>query len=126
MNERAVNLLLLWMAAIFLLSACSKDSDNQVTFTGTVMTGEQLGEAKNFCAEGYYLVAEEGTLVDQTQMLLLRVSDGADGTQMFSDRGYIGRTVEVSGTYPAQEFFCEALTCECEDYIKVDEIRVVP
>jgi hypothetical protein len=95
-----------------------------MTFTGTVMTGAQLGEVKNYCAEGLYLVADEGYLVGQTQMLLLRVPDEADGTRMLSDGQYIGRKVKVTGKYPAQEVFCEALMCACEDFILVEQIQI--
>jgi hypothetical protein len=112
------------IAMLLLPAACSNESANQKTFRGTVMTGEQLGEVKSFCAEGLYLVADEGYLVDQTQMLLLRVSDGPDATKMLSDPQYVGRKVEVTGKYPAQEVFCEALICECEDYIFVEKIQI--
>src|SRR5688572_31447389 len=115
-------LMILCTVAIMYLTACANKSADQKTFTGTVMTGAQLGEVKNFCAEGLYLVAEDGYLIDQTQMLLLKVSDGADASSMFSDQQYVGKKVEVTGKYPAQEVFCEALTCACEDHILVDQI----
>ena len=104
------------------LTACTNKPANRKTFTGTVRTGAELGEVKNFCAEGLYLVADDGYLVDQTQMLLLKVSDGADASSMFSDQQYVGKKVEVTGKYPAQEVFCDALTCACEDHILVDQI----
>jgi len=111
------------MVVIFLfLAACAGKSTDEKTFTGTVMTGAQLGEVKNFCAEGLYLVTDDGYLVDQTQMLLLKVTDGADASSMLSDQQYVGKKVEVTGKYPAQEAFCEALTCACEDYILVDQV----
>src|SRR5262245_37160960 len=109
---------------LLLLAGCSNRPDNQKTFTGTVMTGAQLGEVKNYCAEGLYLVADEGYLVNQTQMLLLKVADSTEGSSMLSDQQYIGKKVEVRGKYPAQEVFCEALMCACEDYILVDQIQI--
>ena len=116
-------MILCTMTAMFLfLAACANKPANQKTFTGTVRTGAELGELKNFCAEGLYLVAEDGYLVDQTQMLLLKVSDGADASSMFSEQKYVGKKVEVTGEYPAQEVFCEALMCACEDHILVDQI----
>ena len=111
-------------AMLLLLAGCSSKPDDQKTFTGTVMTGAQLGEVKNYCADGLYLVADEGYLANQTQMLLLKISDGADGSRMFSDPQYVGKKVEVTGKYPAQEAFCEALMCACEDYILVGQIRI--
>lgn len=111
------------MTVMFLfLAACANKSADQKTFNGIIRTGAQLGEVKNFCAEGLYLVAEDGYLIDQMQMLLLKVSDGADASSMLSDQQYVGKKVEVTGKYPAQEVFCEALTCACEDHILVDQI----
>jgi hypothetical protein len=109
---------------LLFLPACRGEPADQQTFTGKVMAGAQLGEVKNYCAEGLYLVAEEGYLVDQTQMLLLKVADGADGSSMLSDQQYVGQKVEVIGKYPAQEVFCEALLCACEDYILVERIQI--
>jgi len=95
------------------------------TFSGTVLTGAQLGEVKEHCAAGLYLVAEEGSfLVSQTPMLLLRVSKG-DEHVMFSDQRYMGQEVRLRGLYPAQEVFCAALICACEDYILVESIETV-
>ncbi|HET7010930.1 MAG TPA: hypothetical protein VFI11_09165 [Anaerolineales bacterium] len=91
-------------------------------FTGIVRSGSDLGEVKAFCAEGLYLVAEEGYLAGQTTMLLLRAPDASGQAQMLSDASLIGRRVEVVGRYPAQDGFCEALICACEDYILVDRI----
>jgi hypothetical protein len=117
-----VKQMILCTLAILFLSACADKSADQKTFTGKVRIGAQLGEVKNFCAEGLYLVADDGYLIDQTQMLLLKSSDGVDASSMFSDQQYVGKKVEVTGKYPAQEVFCEALTCACEDYILVDKI----
>jgi hypothetical protein len=98
----------------------------KVSFAGTVKTGAQLGEIKSYCPNGLYLVAAEGTyLVNQTEMLLLQLSGQPDGTKMLSDPKYVGKKVEVVGKYPTQENFCEALICECEDYILVDTIIIV-
>ena len=116
-------MILCTMAVMLLfLAACANKPANQKTFTGTVRTGAELGEVKKFCTEGLYLVADDGYLVDQTQMLLLKVSDGADASSMVSDQQYVGKKVEVTGKYPAQEVFCEALICACEDHILVDQI----
>lgn len=98
---------------------------SKTSFIGTVKSGTQLGEVKSYCSNGLYLVADEGSYLDnQTKMLQLRVPNQPDGTKMFSDQKYIDKKVEVVGKYPAQENFCEALICECEDYILVDSINV--
>lgn len=98
------------------------------SFTGTIKTGAQLGEVKSYCAEGFYLVADEDKeLVEGTgtKMLLLRQPGGSDDPPMLSDPQYVGKKVEVVGKYPAAEVFCEALMCGCEDYILVDSVNVV-
>jgi hypothetical protein len=112
------------VATLLLLAGCSSDAADQQSFKGTIMTGAQLGDVKSFCAEGLYLVADEGYLINQTQMLLLRVPDGSNESNMLADPQYIGKKVEVTGKYPAQETFCEALTCACEDYILVEKIQI--
>ena len=96
--------------------------DQTSRFIGTVQTGAQI-EEKNYCPNGLYLVADEGTyLVNQTKILLLRLLSQPDGTIMLSDQKYLGKKVEVVGKYPVQENFCEALMCDCEDYILVERI----
>ncbi|MBI5192538.1 MAG: hypothetical protein HZA08_03725 [Nitrospirae bacterium] len=102
------------------------ESQNKI-FRGTVKTGAQLGEVRQYCPQGLYLVASEGSyLVNQTTMLQLRISDEKTGTKikMLSDQKYIGKKVEVVGKYPAQEVFCEALICDCDSYILVRDIRI--
>ncbi|MBU1130917.1 hypothetical protein KJ840_02180 [Patescibacteria group bacterium] len=107
-------------------SASSTKPVSKASFPGTVKTGTQLGEVKSYCANGLYLVADEGTyLVNQTKMLLLKLPSQSDGTKMLSDQQYVGKKVKVVGKYPAQENFCQALICECEDYILVDNINIV-
>jgi len=124
MNAKPI--LLASITILFLLSACSTEAkaSDQQTFAGTVMTGAQLGKAKNYCAEGLYLVVEEGYLINETQMLLLRIPDAENETEMLSDEQYVGKRVEVTGQYPAQEAFCRALLCSCEDYILVNQIQI--
>ncbi len=94
------------------------------TFQGAVRRGGDLGEVKAYCAEGLYLVADEGFLTDQVTMLLLREPDAAGEPVMLDDPALEGQSVEVLGRYPAQGVFCEALTCGCEDYILVEGIDV--
>lgn len=122
----ANKMILVSIAVLLLLPACSNTvgASDQQTFMGTVKTGAQIGKAKDYCAEGLYLVAEEGYLVNETQMLLLRIPDSENEPQMLSDQEYVGKKVEVTGIYPAQEAFCRALLCMCEDYILVQQIHV--
>ena len=101
------------------------DSTQHISqFEGIVRSGRDLAEGKQYCQEGLYLVSEKAFLVEEISMLLLRVR-GSDGeTNMLSDPQYLGKRVLVTGKYPAQESFCEALICECEDFILVEEIEV--
>ena len=101
---------------------------NTSKFIGTVKTAAQLEEVKSYCSNGLYLVSDEGKdLIDGTgtKMLLLRLPGESNESRMLSDQKYIGQKVEVVGKYPAQEIFCEALICQCEDYILVDHINIV-
>ncbi len=93
-----------------------------VTLRGTIRAGAELGEIKAYCPEGLYLSADGGNLVNQTSLLLLRVPDESGQPRMLTDRQHLGQRVSVLGVYPAQEVFCEALICECEDYILVESI----
>jgi hypothetical protein len=95
--------------------------ENRIIFDGVIKRGAELGGVKDYCPEGLYLVADNGFLVGQTRMLLLRLP-GPPAT-VLSDQDYIGKKVEVEGKYPAQEIFCEALICQCEDYILVERIN---
>jgi len=100
---------------------------SNTSFIGTVKTGAQLGEVKSYCSNGLYLVADEDKdlIVDTgTRMLLLRLPGEPGESEMLSDQKYVGKRVEVVGKYPAQEAFCEALVCNCEDYILVDRINI--
>lgn len=94
-------------------------------FEGTLKTGAQL-EDKSYCPNGLYLVAGKGSyLVDQIKVLQLRLPDEPNKTKIISDQNYIGKRVDVTGKYSVQKKFCEALTCECEDYILVETLNIV-
>jgi hypothetical protein len=133
-RKRSFALAALWLLVFpLLLLACQPgvggpeitlSTTDLLAFRGVVRTGADLGEVKSFCPDGLYLVAEEGFITGQTSMLLLRVLDASGQPIMLSDSQYIGKQVEVVGKYPAQEVFCEALICQCEDYILVDEINI--
>ena len=98
-------------------------AEDRLTLAGTIRSGTELDEVKQHCPEGLYLVADEGFLVGQTTMLLLRTPSTSAQATMFSDQQYVGKKVEVVGKYPAQEIFCEALICECEDYILLEGVE---
>ncbi len=93
-----------------------------VTFSGVIRLGADLGGKKDHCAEGLYLVAEEGVLAGQLSSLLLRVPGPGGQSALLTDPQWNGKAVTVTGQYPAQEAFCEALMCECEEYILVARV----
>ncbi len=118
-------------------STSSKSSSNgksgeEVVFHGTLKKGRDT-KGKEFCYEGMYLVAPEGSfLLNQTSALLLRSpaktdTEGSTGNQNYEmvkfDTNLLNMQVEVIGIYPTQASFCEALTCGCEDYILARSIE---
>ncbi|HLB60145.1 MAG TPA: hypothetical protein VJL83_00890 [Patescibacteria group bacterium] len=89
------------------------------TFTGMVKTGKEIG--KTYCAEGIYLEFDENPYGMHTLQLRKKEADRYD---LFTDTSYVGHRVRVTGVYPAQTFFCEALSCGCEDFIGVESIVI--
>ena len=133
------NFIFVWMLSILvaiLISSCvsTKTSIQQVpsiwdannletgqivTIKGFVNTGTQLGEVKNHCPEGFYLT-------DDTGILQLRSIDEKGDVQIILDEEYnkyLGKKVEVIGKF--QSSICEALTCNCEDNIIIDSIKII-
>ena len=82
-------------------------------------TGAQAGI--DYCAEGLYLTDDTGSLMLRKNRVMVddRVVDRG---VMVDDQSLVGKNVEVTGRYPVQDYFCEALICECENYIEVGTI----
>lgn len=114
----------LWL--LVTVAACSSGPsglDGDTTLEGTLRAGADLGEVKQHCAEGLYLVADDGAyLVNQTTMLLLRVAEG-DEQPMYADRRYLNERVQVTAADPVARPECDALICGCETYVLVGAIR---
>jgi hypothetical protein len=87
-----------------------------ISFEGEIKTGHELHI--DYCAEGYYLETTEG------KTLLLRTATETSDRPLFTDASFEQKKVLVNGIYPAQEYFCEALLCDCEDYILVEEVTL--
>lgn len=118
---RAASLAVLWLAAC---QPAPSAPAEQVTFSGTLVEGSELGEVKRHCADGLYLVADEGGyLTGQTTMLLLRA--GGEGEPMFTDRRYLNRRVVVTAAPDGRRPACDALMCGCEEYLLVTGMRPV-
>lgn len=95
---------------------------NQRTFVGTIKLGSQFEAGRNLCPTGLFLVADEGSyLHNQTQFLLLKLPNITDVVNaqptMLNDEKYINQRVQITGIYPTSENRCEAMTCQCADYI---------
>lgn len=118
----------IWLVilAALLLVGCAAEGGvvDSGGFRGVIHSGAVLSESKGYCAEGLFLVGDEDFPNTQKNILLLRQTAADGSAALLTDAGYSGKSVRVSGTYPAQDFFCEALLCECEDYILVEKITI--
>ena len=90
---------------------------NNTSMQGIIKTGQDLNIT--YCNNGLYLQADNG------KILLIKTGADAQSAEMLTDTDLIDKQVLITGTYPAQELFCEALLCECEDYILTQEIKVL-
>ena len=121
-----VSLLIVFSVGFYFLRLKTPGASNSSSFKGVIKTGEQLGDFKNYCPEGLYLVTDDGTyMADQVKFLQLRVPDVENNTKMFDDKSFIDQQVKVVGKYPAQEMFCQALMCDCDDYILIDSEKSI-
>jgi hypothetical protein len=82
--------------------------EQNVAVKGVIKTGLSVGT--DHCSEGFYLS-------DATGIIQLRVKF-EEVINLFSDTHVLDERVEVEGKYPVQEFFCEALICECDDFMR--------
>jgi hypothetical protein len=87
--------------------------EQNVAVKGVIKTGLSVG--MDHCSEGFYLS-------DATGIIQLRVKF-EEVINLFSDKDVLDKHVEVEGKYPIQEVFCEALICECDDFMLVDKIK---
>lgn len=116
-----VSALIVFSVGFYFLRPKTPGFGSTSTFRGVIKTGAQLGELKNYCAEGLYLVSQDDSfLANEQKILQLRLPDAESNTRMYTDNSFIDSQVEVVGKYPAQEIFCEALMCDCEDYILLE------
>jgi hypothetical protein len=82
---------------------------------GTLVTGDIA--QREFCTQGIYIQDSTGAL-----MLRKPASGSQEQNLLFSDKTLLGKRVKVTGLYPAQDVACEALICDCENYILVDSV----
>ncbi len=82
----------------------------KVVFEATVFSGTKAG--RDYCLDGLYVSYMGKTL-------LLR-----DNSGMIKDKSYLNKQVTLEGIYPAQDNFCKALICDCDDYVLVERITL--
>ena len=94
-----------------------------VEATGIVSAGADID--RDYCAEGLYLEPNE----DSLPLVLMREMPSEDSTpEMLSAdeySEYIGENVAVSGYYTPVKAMCQALMCDCEDFMLVKQIEVI-
>lgn len=96
----------------------------EVIYAGTIRTGAQIG--KGYCADGIYLVSSDSTYqIGKNGSVLLEYPKPSQTPDLLKFKQYIGQKVQVVGTYPVQESRCEALICDCEDYMTVRSITPI-
>lgn len=115
----AVLLLALIGGAYYFSSKATPPAPQQLTLRGTVRLGEQLGI--DHCKEGVYL-----DVADDNPFPLIQLRD-ADGKTFGNDflLQYMNKNVEVAALYDANKVQCQALICACDDYVLLQEIRIV-
>lgn len=86
--------------------------------SGKVATGIEAG--RSYCSEGIYLMDDTGVI-----MLTVESTTSNDiNLRVYLSKEYLGKNVTIVGVYPTQEGSCEALICQCEDYLIVKSIEI--
>lgn len=91
--------------------------------SGQIVKGENAG--KSYCAQGYYLRIDGDYLQAGNNSLLLRSLTLGHGQDypLFDNPAYLGRSVTIEGIYDREKNLCSALTCDCEDYLIIENIK---
>lgn len=91
--------------------------DQQRRYTslvGVIKSGESLNIS--YCAQGLYLET------DDSKTILIKMKGSDDEISMYDDKNLVGKRVRVEAIYPVAEIFCQALICNCEDYLLAKSI----
>ena len=86
-------------------------TDSTLVIEGTLLTGDDVG--RSYCSEGIYISNDEGVTY------LLKDLSG----ELYESSEYLNSRVKITGLAPESDVFCEALLCQCEEYLSVSEIR---
>lgn len=91
--------------------------------SGQIVKGENAG--KSYCAQGYYLRIDGDYLQAGNNSLLLRSLTPGHGQDypLFDNPAYLGRNVTIEGIYDREKSLCRALTCDCDDYLIIENIQ---
>lgn len=91
---------------------------------GTVVRGSDIG--MTHCMEGLYLDVEGSFINPRNSFLLLRYITPGRGEPypLFNNRSYLGSRVTIDAIYDTEKLLCGEFTCDCEDYLLVEDIRV--
>ena len=90
---------------------------------GRIVTGESAGKFQ--CPNGYYLEVEGDFVQPGNRAILLR-SINARRDQpypLYLNSSFLGATVTIDAVYDTEKLLCIELTCDCEDYILVEDVR---
>lgn len=90
---------------------------------GTVVRGSEVG--MTHCMEGLYLDVAGRFINPRNSFLLMRyiTPDRDEPYPMFTNQTYVGSRVTIDAVYDTEKLLCETFSCECEDYLLVDNIR---
>jgi|GEM_PF-3128871 len=88
---------------------------NRQQMKGILKQGSDFEAGRNMCAEGIFLVAEEGAyLTGEVSTLLITTRSNQDErNQMYQNSIFINQKVIVTGEYDKSAMRCKALSCEC-------------
>lgn len=91
---------------------------------GTVVRGSDIG--MSHCMEGLFLNVEGSFVNPRNSYLLLRYITPVRGEPypLFTNRSYVGSRVTIDAIYDTEKLLCGEFTCDCEDFLLVEDIRV--
>lgn len=88
---------------------------------GEIVTGKEA--LVDWCLEGYYVRFSGGISGSSSQYIFLR-GIGEVGYPPFNGAPYLNKQVNIQGVYQTDKELCFDLTCDCEDYLIVEDITL--
>lgn len=89
---------------------------------GRVVRGSDIG--RTHCMNGLYLDVAGSFVNPRDSFLLLRyiTPNRGEPYPMFTNQTYVGSNVTIDAVYDTEKFLCGEFTCDCEDYLLVENI----